>query len=33
MIEAIETSEMYLSADIDLAKERGKIKPTVVTTA
>jgi hypothetical protein len=33
MIEAIETREMYLRADIDLANDSGKMNPTVVTTA
>jgi hypothetical protein len=33
MIEPIETNEIYLSADIDLARDNGKIKATVVTTA
>jgi hypothetical protein len=33
MMEAIETSEIYLSADIFLANERGNIMQTVVMTA
>jgi hypothetical protein len=33
MIEPIETNEMYLRADIDFARESGKIRQTVVTTA
>ena len=33
IIDAIDTNDMYLRADIDLANESGKINPTVVTTA
>jgi hypothetical protein len=33
MMLAIETREMYLRADMDLASESGNIKQTVVTTA
>jgi hypothetical protein len=29
----IETRDMYLRADMDFAKERGKIRKRVVTTA
>ena len=33
MIDPIETNEIYLKADIDFARDSGKINPTVVTTA
>ena len=33
MIEPIDTNEIYLRADIDLARDNGKINATVVTTA